>query len=136
MRQIPLALRNDIIILIEKFVKRIANLTKSKNQYRHQCQQLKNTLSHFGLNTHGSINEDTSSRASIHRRLDKIKKSVKYHEQQVSELIDLSSVFALQSVRQNETAIDVLRDAAQEEFVKQHNNVIKKLNNDTEYTHS
>ena len=126
-------MRNDIITLIQTFVKKVANLTKSRNYYRQRCISFKHTLKIYGLLNHGSINVKATSASAIYRRLCNIKKTVNHHDNTVSDLIDLTSTFALSSVRKNETASNIVRSEIRKHCIREQNILTKQLNDDHEY---
>lgn len=130
---IPESLRHDIVRLIEEFVKKIANERKSVNYYKKKTNEYRNVLSEYGLLEHGNVSNQASSESTKYRRLKHIEKFINYHDQTVSDVIDLASVYALRGIRENETSYNIICDEITSQCIRKQNTIVKQLNNDREY---
>ena len=130
---IPESLRRDIVRLIQEFVKKIANERKSLNYYKNKANKYRDILNEYGLLKHGNVRNQASSESTKYRRLKHIEKFINYHDQTVSDVIDLASAYALRGIRENETSYNIVCDEITRQCIRNQNTVIKQLNNDREY---
>ena len=130
---IPLPLRGDIVRLIQSFVRKIANERKSLNYYKKKSNAYHELLNEYGLLGHGNIKNEASSESTKYRRLKNIDKFIKYHDQTVSDVIDLASAYVLRGIKRNETSHDIIRDEITKQCIRNQNTVVKQLNNDRDY---
>ena len=133
LRLIPESLRNDIVILIQEFVRKIANERKSLNYYKKRCDSFRNILNENGWLGHGNIDPEACSESTTYRRLQKIDKFVRYHDQTISEVIDLASAYALRGMRRNEKSYEIIRDEITKQCIRNQNTIVRELNHDRDY---
>ena len=126
-------MRNDIKILIERFVCKIANLTKAKNDSNRLKNEYKKKLVAFGLHKVSRINTNTKDPHALLQRYQQIEKYIQERDSTVCDLYDLSYKFAYKTYKQNPQLQDQISDELIKSFVRKHNVLIRELDNDSEF---
>ena len=133
LEKIPISIRPDIVTLIERFVGKIANLTKAKNDSNRLKRQYKEKLVAYGLHNVSRVNINTKDPHSLLQRYQQIEKYVKERDSTVSDIYDLARKFAYRTYRQNPQLQQQITDELIKSFVRKHNVLIRELDDDAEY---
>ena len=128
-----MSLRNDISILIERLVEKIANLNKAKNDSNRLKLKYKQKLIEFGLLKTSRLNTNTKDPHSLLQRYQQIEKYIQERDSTVSEICDLAYKFAYSTYKNNSELKEEISDNLIKTFVRKHNVLIRELDDDAEY---